>query len=159
MDKEIQVSKTINQQKYDADANAEVNFSIALDNTLFQPKNMDIFLFLHKNIHCGYSLDVPRRGTSNEYPQYMFLSRNKKHIYLIPPIFWMPEGLLLIAIQYFGMVRLIKLAKCLVTFWSEIFMTLKIEQTGNIPFKNNIIANMFVYTSFLAIGDWRVILI
>ena len=38
-----------------------------------------IFLFLHKNICCGYSLEVPLRGTSNEYPQQMFLWRNKKN--------------------------------------------------------------------------------
>ena len=25
------------------------------------------FLFLHKNIYCGYSLAAPWRGTSNEY--------------------------------------------------------------------------------------------
>ena len=31
------------------------------------------FLFLHKNICCGYSLEVPRQGASNEYPQRMFL--------------------------------------------------------------------------------------
>ena len=31
-----------------------------------------IFLFLLKNIDCGYSLEPPRRGGSNEYPQYMF---------------------------------------------------------------------------------------
>ena len=31
-----------------------------------------IFLFLFKNIHCGYSLDSPRRGGSNEYLQSMF---------------------------------------------------------------------------------------
>ena len=31
-----------------------------------------IFLFLHKNIDCGYSLKPPRRGGSNEYPQSMF---------------------------------------------------------------------------------------
>ena len=37
-----------------------------------------IFLFLLKNIDCGYSLEPPRRGGSNEYPQSMFLSRNKK---------------------------------------------------------------------------------
>ena len=30
------------------------------------------FLFLLKNIGCGYSLEPPRRGGSNEYPQYMF---------------------------------------------------------------------------------------
>ena len=31
-----------------------------------------IFIFLHKNIDCGYSLEPPRRGGSNEYPQSMF---------------------------------------------------------------------------------------
>ena len=38
------------------------------------------FLFLHENICCGYSLEVPHRGTSNEYPQHMFSWRNKKNI-------------------------------------------------------------------------------
>ena len=31
-----------------------------------------IFLFLLKNIDCGYSLEPPRQGSSNEYPQSMF---------------------------------------------------------------------------------------
>ena len=31
-----------------------------------------IFLFLLKNKDCGYSLEPPRRGGSNEYPQSMF---------------------------------------------------------------------------------------
>ena len=30
------------------------------------------FLFLLKNKDCGYSLEPPRRGGSNEYPQSMF---------------------------------------------------------------------------------------
>ena len=30
------------------------------------------FLFLLQNIDCGYSLDPPRRGGSNAYPQSMF---------------------------------------------------------------------------------------
>ena len=30
------------------------------------------FLFLLQNIDCGYSLDSPRRGGSNVYPQSMF---------------------------------------------------------------------------------------
>ena len=30
------------------------------------------FLFLLKNIDCGYSLEPPCRGGSNEYPQSMF---------------------------------------------------------------------------------------
>ena len=36
--------------------------------------------FLLENIDCGYPLEPPRRGGSNEYPQSMFLSRNKKNI-------------------------------------------------------------------------------
>ena len=39
-----------------------------------------VFLFLDENICCGYSLEAPRRGASNEYRQHMFLSRNKKNI-------------------------------------------------------------------------------
>ena len=31
-----------------------------------------IFLILLKNIYCGYSLELPLRGSSNEYPQSMF---------------------------------------------------------------------------------------
>ena len=31
-----------------------------------------IFLISLKNIDCGYSLEPPRRGGSNEYPQSMF---------------------------------------------------------------------------------------
>ena len=31
-----------------------------------------IFLFLPKNIDCGYPLEPPRRSGSNEYPQSMF---------------------------------------------------------------------------------------
>ena len=30
------------------------------------------FLVLIQNIHCGYSLEPPRRGGSNVYPQSMF---------------------------------------------------------------------------------------
>ena len=30
------------------------------------------FLFLLQNIDCGYSLEQPRRGGSNVYPQSMF---------------------------------------------------------------------------------------
>ena len=41
---------------------------------------MIFFLLLDENICCGYSLEAPRRGTSNEYPQHMFSSRNKTDI-------------------------------------------------------------------------------
>ena len=39
-----------------------------------------LLIFLHENICCGYSLEVPQRGTSNEYPQHMFSWRNMKII-------------------------------------------------------------------------------
>ena len=38
-----------------------------------------IFLISAQNIDCGYSLEPPRRGGSNEYPQSV-LSRNMKNI-------------------------------------------------------------------------------
>ena len=44
------------------------------------------FLFLHENICCGYSLEAPRWGASNEYPQHMFSWRNKKNIMWLPPL-------------------------------------------------------------------------
>ena len=47
----------------------------------FPIKNSDIFHISAQNIDCGYSLEPPRRGGSNEYLQSMFLSRNKKIIY------------------------------------------------------------------------------
>ena len=51
-------------------------------------KNSDIFHISAQNIDCGYSLEPPRRGGSNEYPQSMFLSRNEKSIlYLCKPQF------------------------------------------------------------------------
>ena len=35
--------------------------------------------FSIKNLCYGYSLEVPRQCTSNEYPQYMFFVGNKKN--------------------------------------------------------------------------------
>ena len=50
-----------------------------LKNENFQIKNSGIFYISAQNIDCGYSLEPPRRGGSNEYTQSMFLSRNKKN--------------------------------------------------------------------------------
>ena len=49
-----------------------------------------VFLFLDENICCGYSVEVPQRGASNEYPQHMFSSRNKKNI----DTFWLKKHLI-----------------------------------------------------------------
>ena len=51
---------------------------LALKIENFQLKNFDIFLIFAKNIHCGYTLEPPRRGGSNEYPQCMFWIKNNK---------------------------------------------------------------------------------
>ena len=47
----------------------------------FQIKNSDIFHISAQNIDCGYSLEPPRRGGSNEYPQSMFLAEIRKIMY------------------------------------------------------------------------------
>ena len=38
----------------------------------FQIKNSDIFRIPAQNIDCGYSLEPPRRGGSNEYDNLCF---------------------------------------------------------------------------------------
>ena len=48
-------------------------------NWKFLDTNSDIFHSSTLNTDCGYSLELPRWGSSNEYPQSMFLSRNKKN--------------------------------------------------------------------------------
>ena len=45
----------------------------------FSDKKFWYFQISAQNIDCGYSLEPPRRGGSNDYPQYMFLSRNMKN--------------------------------------------------------------------------------
>ena len=58
-----------------------INFSIVVKIENFLQKNFDIFLIFAQNINCGYTLEPPRRGGSNEYPQSMFWSKNKKNRY------------------------------------------------------------------------------
>ena len=63
---------------------------------IFPPKNENcqikisvIFHIYAQNTDCGYSLEPPRRGGSNEYPQSIFLSRNKKNnVYPCKPKFY-----------------------------------------------------------------------
>ena len=47
-------------------------------NENFQIKNSDIFQDSTQNIECEYSLEPPRRGGSNEYPQSMFWAEIRK---------------------------------------------------------------------------------
>ena len=56
----------------------EIFLALKIEN--FQLKIFMFFLFLlKKKIYCGYTLEQPRQGGSNEYPQSMFWSKNKKN--------------------------------------------------------------------------------
>ena len=46
-----------------------------------------IFLISAQNIDCGYSLEPPRRGGSNEYPQSMFCAEIRKISEFLPENF------------------------------------------------------------------------
>ena len=55
----------------------------------FSDKISDIFHISAQNIDCEYSLEPRQRGGSNEYPQSMFLSSNKKiSVYPSEPQFY-----------------------------------------------------------------------
>ena len=55
---------------------------------IFQIKKSDIFHISAQNIDCGYTLEPPRQGGSNN-PQSMFLSRNNKNnVYPCKPQFY-----------------------------------------------------------------------
>ena len=58
-------------------------------NENLQLKNSGSFHISSQSIDCGYLLELPQRGSSNEYPQSMFLSRNKKiNVYPCKPQFY-----------------------------------------------------------------------
>ena len=51
-------------------------------NWKFLDKISDISFYISaQNIDCGYSLEPPRRGGSNEYPQSMFWAEIRKIVY------------------------------------------------------------------------------
>ena len=55
----------------------------------FSDEKFWYFSISAQNIDCGYSLELPQWGSSNEYPQSMFLSRNKKNnVYPCKPQFY-----------------------------------------------------------------------
>ena len=59
--------------------NIQICFKCKNEN--FHQEKFDIFLIFAQNMDCGYTLEPPRRGGSNEYPQSMFWSKNKKNRY------------------------------------------------------------------------------
>ena len=66
-----------------------LKFSSPKNENFPDKKKSDIFHISAQNIDCGHSLEPHRRGGSNEYPQSMFLSRNKKNnVYPCKPQFY-----------------------------------------------------------------------
>ena len=58
-------------------------------NWKFLDKKIDIFHISAQNIDCGYSLEPPHRGSSNEYPQSVFWAEiRKNNVYPFKPQFF-----------------------------------------------------------------------
>ena len=68
----------INSLQKHAYSNIQIRKILPPKNENFQIKNSDIFHISAHNIDCGYSLELPRRGGSNEYPQSMFWTDIRK---------------------------------------------------------------------------------
>ena len=49
-------------------------------------KKSNSFHISDQIIDCEYSLELPRWGSSNKYPQSMFFKQSKKNIYLCIPL-------------------------------------------------------------------------
>ena len=62
-------------------ANSNILKIIPPKNENFQIKKSDNFHIFVQNIDCGYSLEPPRRGGSNEYPQSMYWAEIRKIMY------------------------------------------------------------------------------
>ena len=50
---------------------------LTLEIEIFQLNYFGILLIVAQNINCGYTLEPPRRGGSNEYTQCICFSKNK----------------------------------------------------------------------------------
>ena len=62
-------------------------------NENFQIKNLIFFHISALNIDCGYSLEPPRRGRSNEYPQSMFGAEIRNIMYTpVTPFYYIKVG-------------------------------------------------------------------
>ena len=67
---------------------------LVVKNENFHWKKFDMFLIFAQNIDCGFTLESPRQGGSNEYPQSIFWSKNKKDRYTpaYPSFFYIKVG-------------------------------------------------------------------
>ena len=79
----------------------------------FNGKNLTYFLIFAQNIDCGYTLEPPRRGGSNEYPQPMFWSKIKKNRYT--PAYMYPSFTIYFTRTCFHDAKQFRLYKLMVT--------------------------------------------
>ena len=85
----LNLNAVISAAHYEKHAYSNILKLLPPRNENFQIKNSDIFHISAQNIDCVYSLEPPQRGGSNEYPQPMFLSRNKRNnVYPCKPQFY-----------------------------------------------------------------------
>ena len=54
-------------------------FKFAKKMKIFSGIYFIFFLIFAQNIDCGYTLEPPRRGGSNEYPPSLFWNKNKEN--------------------------------------------------------------------------------
>ena len=60
---------------------------------ILDKKNSVSFHISSQNIDCGYSLELPRQGGSDKYPQSMiFIKNKKKNVYPCKPQFYCIKG-------------------------------------------------------------------
>ena len=95
-----------------------------------------IFLISAQNIDCGYSLEPPRRGGSNEYPQSMFWAEIWKNI----RVFY---------VKIFSFCRWNFLYICIGVFlWWTAFCSI---WTGSAPFVLTCLSKYFGQNNFLSV--------
>ena len=81
MDDTLWTSAPVQRHRYENLPMQNIEIFFSTKNWKIHQKNVDIFLIFAQNIACGYTLEPPPRGGSNEYPQSMFWSKNKKSMY------------------------------------------------------------------------------
>ena len=122
-----------------------------------------VFLISAQNINCGYSLEPPRRGGSNEYPQshvcfeqkykkyQIFLSKNfhflvvKFSVYLNRRVFVMHSKLLVWMFFYYSSWTDFVKARMLSYFWIVYFQKIPLSKYCDISFGGNLNESYFLW--------------
>ena len=82
----VKITETSSYKHYENTPIEHTAIFHARKNDNFHLKIFDYFLIFAQNIDCGYMLEPPQSGSSNEYPQSIFSSKNKKIMYMYTPV-------------------------------------------------------------------------